>query len=81
MDKRVIGTVKNNSKKESSEVKVEFTVYDEVDNQIAIVSSNRYNFKPGDIWKFQIPVTQDVTKAELKGPYIPKKELREVEKK
>ncbi len=70
MDKRVIGTVKNNSKKGFSEVKVEFFVYDEDGNQIAIVLSNHYDFKPGDIWKFQIPVTEDVEKAELKGLYV-----------
>ncbi len=70
MDKRVIGTVKNNSKTEFSEVKVEFTVYDGDGNQIAIVLSNHYDFKPGDIWKFQIPVTEDVEKAELRGLYV-----------
>ncbi len=70
IDKRIIGTVKNNSKKEFSEVKVEFTVYDEDGNQIAIVLSNHYDFKPGDAWKFQIPVTEDVERAELKGLYV-----------
>ncbi len=74
MNKCVIGAVKNNSKKEFSEVKVEFIVYDEDGNQIAIVSSNHYDFKPGDIWKFQIPVTEDVGKAELKGLYVHLKE-------
>jgi hypothetical protein len=41
MDKRIIGTVKNSSKKKFSEVKIEFTVYDEDGNQIAIVQSNQ----------------------------------------
>jgi hypothetical protein len=81
MNKRVVGTVRNNSNQEFSEVKVEFTVYDEQGNQIAIVFSDHYDFKPGGIWKFQIPVTEDVGKAELKGLYIPEKELRELEKK
>jgi hypothetical protein len=71
MDKRIVGTVKNNSKEEFSEVKIEFTVYDEEGAQIALVFSNVYNFKPGRIWKFEIPVTSDVGKAELKGLYVP----------
>jgi hypothetical protein len=71
MDKRIIGTVKNNSKEEFSEVKIEFTVYDKEGAQIAVVFSNLYNFKPGGIWKFEIPVTSDVGKAELKGLYVP----------
>ncbi|MGA2518901.1 MAG: FxLYD domain-containing protein [Thermodesulfobacteriota bacterium] len=71
MDKRIIGTVKNNSKEEFSEVKIEFTVYDEEGSQIAVVFSNVSRFKPGTIWKFQIPVTSDVGKAELKGLYVP----------
>jgi hypothetical protein len=81
MNKRVVGTVKNNSKKEFSEVKIEFTVYDGEGNQIAIVFSNGYDFKPGRSWRFEIPVTEDVEKAELKGLYIPEKEFRELEKK
>jgi hypothetical protein len=81
MNKRVVGAVKNNSKKEFSEVKVEFTVYDEEGHQIAIVLSNHYDFKPGGIWRFEIAVTEDVTKAELKGLYVPEKEFRELEKK
>jgi hypothetical protein len=80
VDKRIMGTVKNNSKEEFSEVKIEFTVYDEDGAQIAIVFSNVYDFKPGDIWKFDIPVTSDVGKAEWKGLYIPanvREELQE----
>jgi hypothetical protein len=74
MNKRLVGTVKNNSKEEFSEVKVEFTVYDEEGAPIGTVFSNLYNFKPGDIWKFEIPATSDVGKAELKGLYVPLKE-------
>lgn len=81
MDKRIVGTVKNNSEKKFSEVKIEFTVFDEEGNQIGIVFSNDYDFKPGGIWKFEIPVTSDVGKAELKGLYVPRKELGEIEKK
>lgn len=80
MDKRIIGKVKNACEKKFSEVKIEFTVYDEDGAQIAIVSSNLYDFKPGAIWKFEIPVTDDVEKAELKGLYIPAKELKKLEK-
>ncbi len=70
MNKHVVGTVKNNSQKEFSEIKIEFTVYDEDGNQIAIVSSNQYDFRPGGIWIFEIPVTEDVKKAEFKGLYV-----------
>jgi hypothetical protein len=80
VDKRLMGTVKNNSEKEFSEVKIEFTVYDEEGAQIAVVLSSVYDFKPGSIWKFEIPVTSDVGKAELKGLYIPKNELGKSEK-
>jgi hypothetical protein len=79
MDKRIIGTVKNNSEKEFSEVKIEFIVYDEEGSQIATVFSNLYNFKPGHIWKFEIPVTSDVGKAEFKGLYVPAKEPKELQ--
>jgi hypothetical protein len=74
MDKHIIGTVKNNSREEFSEVKIEFIVYDEEGAQIATVFSNLYNFKPGGIWKFEIPATSDVGKAELKGLYVALKE-------
>jgi hypothetical protein len=70
MNKVIIGKVKNNSKEEFSAVKIEFTVYDEEGTQIAVVFSNVYDFKPGHIWKFEIPVTSDVGKAELKGLYV-----------
>jgi len=70
MNKRITGTVKNNSEKKFSEVKIEFTVFDEESNQIGIVSGNFYDLKPRDIWKFDIPVTSDVGKAKLKGLYV-----------
>jgi hypothetical protein len=76
MDKRIIGTVKNNSENKFSEVKIEFTIYDEEGKQIAIVSSNVYDFKPGIIWRFEIPVTSDVAKAEFNGLYVPLKEIK-----
>jgi hypothetical protein len=79
MDKRITGAVKNNSEREFSEVKIEFTVFDEEGNQIGIVSSNYYDFKPRGIWKFEIPVTSDVGKAELKGLYIPAKDSKNFE--
>ncbi len=74
MNRRVVGVVKNNSRKEFPEVKVEFIVYDENGNQIAIVLSNYYDFKPGDIWKFEIPVTSDVSRARFNGFSVPLKE-------
>jgi C4-type Zn-finger protein len=74
IDKHIVGTVKNDSEKEFSEVRIEFSVYDEQGAQIAIVFSNLYDFKPGGIWKFDIVVTDDVAKAVLKGLYVPSKE-------
>jgi hypothetical protein len=79
MDKFIIGTVKNRSVREFSELKIEFTVYDEEGAQIAIVFSHFANLKRGGLWKFEIPVTSDVGKAELKGLYIPSRELKEPE--
>ncbi len=79
MNKRIVGSVKNNSDKKVSEVRIEFTVFDEEGNQIGIVFDNLYDLKPGGIWKFEIPVTSDVGKAKLKGLYIPEKELKELE--
>ena len=70
--------MRNDLKTEFSEVKIEFTVYDEEGTQIAVVFSNVYDFKPGAIWKFEIPVTSDVEKAELKGLYVPEKELKKL---
>jgi hypothetical protein len=76
VNKRIIGTVKNNSNEEFSEVKIEFTVYDEEGAQIAVVFSNVYDFKPGSIWKFEISVTSDVGKSEFNGLYVPMEELK-----
>lgn len=70
MDKRIVGSVKNNSEKKFSEIKIEFMVFDEEDNQIGIVFDTLYDFKPGAIWEFEIPATSDVGKAELKGIYV-----------
>jgi hypothetical protein len=74
-DKHIIGTVENKSSIKFSEVKIEFAVYDVKGNQIAIVSSNLYDFEPRHTWKFEILVTGDVEKADLKGLYVPVKEL------
>jgi hypothetical protein len=79
-DKTLIGKVKNNSKGNLSEVRIEFTVYDEKEAQIAIISQNTYDLNPGGIWNFVLLVTHDVEKAKLKGLYcIPAKELKGVE--
>jgi hypothetical protein len=76
MDKRIIGTVKNNPEKKFSQVEIEFTIYDEDGGQIAIVFSNVYDFKPGSIWKSEIPITSDVGKVEFNGFYVPLKEIK-----
>ncbi len=76
-DKKLIGKVKNNSKGNLSEVRIEFTVYDEKEVQIAIISQNTYDLKPGGIWNFALLVTHDVGKARLKGLYcVPARELK-----
>jgi hypothetical protein len=79
IDKKIVGKVKNNSKRNLSEVRIEFTVYDEKEAQIAIVSQNTYDLKPGEIWNFEMLVTQDVEKAKLKGLYVPAKALKGLE--
>ncbi len=79
-DKNIIGKVKNNSKRNLSEVRIEFTVYDEREAKIAIVSQNTYDLKPGEIWNFALLVTYDVEKAKLKELYcVPAKELKGLE--
>lgn len=67
--KKIIGKVKNNSKGNLSEVRIEFAVYDEKEAQIAIISQNTYDLKPDGIWNFALLVTHDVIKARLKGLY------------
>jgi hypothetical protein len=79
-DKQIIAKVKNNCKRNLSEVRIEFTLYDEKEAQIAIVSQNTYDLKPGEIWNFEMLVTYDVEKAKLKGLYcVPAKELKGLE--
>jgi hypothetical protein len=79
-EKNIIAKVKNNCKRNLSEVRIEFTVYDEKEAQIAIVSQNTYDLKPGEIWNFEMLVTYDVEKAKLKGLYcVPAKELKGLE--
>jgi hypothetical protein len=79
-DKKLIGKVKNNSKGNLSELRIEFTVYNEKGAQIAIISQNTYDLKSGEIWNFEMLVTYDVEKAKLKGLYcVPAKELKGLE--
>jgi hypothetical protein len=68
-DKKIIGKVKNNSERNLSEVRIEFTVYNEKGGLIAIVSQNTCDLNPGGIWDFALLVTHDVVKAKLKGLY------------
>jgi len=80
IDKKIIGNVKNNFKGTLPEVRVEFTVYDEKGTQIAIVSENTYDLKPGKIWNFEMTVTHDVEKVKPKGLYcVPPRELKSLE--
>jgi len=79
-DKKIIGKVKNNSKGTLSEVRIEFTVYDEKRIQIAVVSENTYDLKPSEIWNFEMTVTHDVEKVKPKGLYcVPPRELKSSE--
>jgi len=76
-DKKIIGKVKNNSKGNLSEVRIEFTAYNDKGAQIAVVSQNSYDLKPEGIWNFALLVTHDVVKARLKGLYcVPARELK-----
>jgi hypothetical protein len=68
-DKKIIGKVKNNSERNLSGVRIEFTVYNEKGAQIAIVFQSTYDLKPGGIWNFALLVTHDVEKAKLKRLY------------
>jgi len=76
-DKTIVGKVKNNFKGTLPEVRIEFTLYDEKGTQIAVVSENAYDLRPGEIWNFEMPVTHDVEKVEPKGLYcVPPRELK-----
>jgi hypothetical protein len=79
VDKQIIGKVKNNSKSNFSEVKIEFTIHDEKGTQIAIICQNTSNLKPGGVWNFELLVTHDVQKAKLRGIYVPAKELKRLD--
>lgn len=76
MDKMIVGKVRNHSKRGFSEVKIEFSIYDEKGHEIAIVQRRFYDFRPQKIWTFEIPVTSDVEKATLNGLYVPSKEVK-----
>lgn len=76
MDKMIVGKVRNNSKRAFSEIKIEFSIYDEKGHEIAIVQRRFYDFRPQKIWTFEIPVTNDVEKATLNGLYVPSKEVK-----
>jgi len=69
VDKQIIGKVKNDSKSNFSEIKIEFTIHDEKGTQIATICQNTSNLKPGGIWNFELLVTHDVAEAKLKGLY------------
>jgi hypothetical protein len=74
MDKMIVGRVKNNSKKEFSEVRIEFIVYDDEGNQIATVHDSFYDFKGQETRAFKLLVTHDVVRASFNGLSVPSKE-------
>lgn len=76
MDKMIVGKVRNHSKREFSEVKIAFSIYDEEGHEIGIVQRRFYDFRPQKVWTFEIPVTSDVEKAKLNGLYVSSKEAK-----
>ena len=50
--------------------------YSRFGNRMQCIS---YDFKPGDIWKFEILVSEDGEKADLNGLNVPSRELKELE--
>ena len=76
MDKMIVGRVKNNSKREFPEVRIEFIIYDEEGHQIAIVRSSLHDFKGQETRALKIPVTHDVEKASFNGLYVRSTEVK-----
>jgi hypothetical protein len=63
----IVGTVKNNSKKQYSYVQVEINLYDESGNQIGSTLDNINNLEPGATWRFKaIVIEEDAAKYKIK---------------
>lgn len=55
----IVGTVKNNTKKQYKYVQVEINLYDKDGNQVGSTMSNVNNLEPGATWKFKAPVFEE----------------------
>ena len=55
----IVGTVKNNTKKQYKYVQVEINLYDKDGNQVGSTMSNVNNLEPGATWKFKAPVIEE----------------------
>lgn len=65
---KVIGTLRNNTKKQYSYVQVEFNLYDNTGAQVGSTLANVNNLEPGGTWAFEAGVLEGrATQAKLKG--------------
>ena len=65
---KVVGTAKNNTKKQYAYVQVEFNLYDDTGAQVGSTIANINNFEAGGTWNFEAPVLETrATQAKLKG--------------
>src|SRR5690606_31115740 len=65
---KIVGTVRNNTKKQYSYAQVEFNLYDDSGAQVGSTIANVNNLEPGGTWAFEAPVLEArATQAKLKG--------------
>lgn len=55
----IVGTVKNNSKKQYSYVQIEINLYDKSGNQVGSTFDNLNNLEPGATWRFKAIILED----------------------
>ena len=55
----VIGSIKNNTSKRYSYVRVEINLYDGALAQVGSTVDNTNNLEPGGIWKFKATILED----------------------
>ena len=65
---KIVGTLKNNTKKQYAYVQVEFNLYDGSGAQVGSTIANVNNLEPGGAWAFEAGVLESrATQAKLKG--------------
>lgn len=65
---KIVGTLKNNTKKQYSYAQVEFNLYDDTGAQVGSTLANINNLEPGGTWAFEAGVLEGrATQAKLKG--------------